>query len=177
MKRLPVRAAARAGLQPGARRAGDAAVDLGPLRDYLGYALRRAQLCAFADVIETLQAVKLSPGEFSVLAVVERNPGVRPSDIGTALAIKKANLVPVLATLGKRGLLERRSSVTDGRALAIHLTAGGRRLLGRAQRLQAQHEARLTARVGPRGRARLLRLLRQLSDGSPDITCAAEAGP
>lgn len=155
-----------------------AAVDLGPLRDHLGYALRRAQLCAFADVIATLQAVNLSPGEYSVLTVVDRNPGVRPSDIGTALAIKKANLVPVLMALVRRGLLERRSSATDGRALAIHLTAGGRRLLARAQRLQSLHEARLTARVGPRGRARLLRLLQQLSEPLAESARAeAEAAP
>lgn len=167
----------RRGARHRPRAVNGAAVDLGPLRDHLGYALRRAQLCAFADVIATLQVVNLSPGEYSVLTVVDRNPGVRPSDIGTALAIKKANLVPVLTTLVRRGLLERCSSATDGRALAIHLTACGRRLLARAQRLQARHETRLTARVGPRGRARLLRLLRQLSEPFPESACTTvEAG-
>lgn len=146
-----------------ARRDAGAPVDLGPLSEHLGYALRRAQLIAFADVIATLQTVRLSPGEYSVLLVIAQNPGIRPSDLGAALAIQKANLVPVLAALDRRGLIDRRASANDGRALALHLTAAGRRLLQRARRLQARHEERLAAKLGPRGRQRLLRLLHRLS--------------
>lgn len=137
-------------------------VDLGPLPGYLGYALRRAQMMVFSDVFAALQDVSMSPGEFSVLIVAEHNPGIRPSDICTALAIQKANLVPVLAALEKRGLLDRRAALRDGRSLAIHTTPAGRRLLRRAQRLQARHEKSLTGRIGAQGRAELLLLLQRL---------------
>lgn len=157
------RGAAAEGRAARGKRGDTVAVDLGPLPEHLGYALRRAQLVAFADVIATLQSVHLSPGEYSMLTVIAQNPGIRPSDLGAALAIQKANLVPVLAALDRRGFIDRRAAATDGRALALYLTAEGRRLLQRARRLQARHEERLAAKLGPRGRHQLLRLLNRLS--------------
>jgi DNA-binding MarR family transcriptional regulator len=141
-------------------------IDAGPLMGYLGYALRRAQLTAYADFIAALGEVAISPGEFGVLTIIHQNPGLRPADVCTALGILKPNFVAVLTSLERRGLVERRNSQNDRRAFALHLTARGTALLQRARTLQAEHEARLVKKIGARGRTELLRLLNKLADSS-----------
>jgi DNA-binding MarR family transcriptional regulator len=134
----------------------------GPLSGYLGYALRRAQVTAYADFIAALEEVAISPGEFGVLTIIDHNPGLRPADVCTVLGILKPNFVAVLASLERRNLVERRHSQNDRRTLALHLTAAGSSLLRRACTLQAEHEARMQEKLGARGRAQLLQLLNKL---------------
>lgn len=154
---------ARKGANQGLRR-GRQEIDVGPLIGYLGYALRRAQLTAYADFIATLEEVTLSPGEFGVLTIINQNPGLRPADVCSALGILKPNFVAVLASLERRDLVERRNAQNDRRAFALHLTAAGSTLLQRARTLQAEHEARMVEKLGARGREQLLRLLNKLAD-------------
>jgi DNA-binding MarR family transcriptional regulator len=149
-----------------ARRTRPEPIDAGPLMGYLGYALRRAQLAAYADFISGLNEVAISPGEFGVLTLIHQNPGLRPADVCTALGILKSNFAVVLTSLERRDLVERRDSQSDRRAFALHLTAAGTALLKRARTLQAEHETRLEKKIGARGRAELLRLLNKLADPS-----------
>jgi DNA-binding MarR family transcriptional regulator len=139
-------------------------IDAGPLAGYLGYALRRAQVTAYADFIAALQDVAISPAEFGVLTIINHNPGLRPADVCKVLGILKPNFVAVLASLERRNLVERHHSQNDRRTLALHLTAAGTALLRRACTLQSEHEARMAEKLGARGRAQLLQLLHKLAD-------------
>ncbi len=156
-KRKPARGATRAA----PRRARE--VRVGSLATQIGYALRRAQLAVFADVIDALAEFDLSPAKFSVLAVIHENPGARPSEVGRALDIRKTNFVPLLDALERRGLVTRSPAAEDRRAVELHLTPEGRALLLRATRAQARHEAKVVARLGDDGRTQLLELLERLS--------------
>src|SRR5277367_5335571 len=80
-----------------------APVDLGPLPALVGYTLRRAQLAVFQDFVETMAALDVRPAQFSVLLLIERNPGVNQTQISEALGIKTANLAVMLNTLEARG--------------------------------------------------------------------------
>jgi hypothetical protein len=55
--------------------------------------LRRAQLTVFQDVIATLAEVDLRPAQFSVLILVDTNPGTVQSHASAALGTQKANFV------------------------------------------------------------------------------------
>ncbi|MFO7287965.1 MAG: MarR family transcriptional regulator [Gammaproteobacteria bacterium] len=138
-------------------------VRVGDLASQIGYALRRAQLAVFADLIDALSKFDLSPAKFSVLAVIHDNPGVRPSDVGRVLDIRKTNFVPLLDALERRGLVARRPAAEDRRAVELHLTPEGRALLERAKRAQAKHEAKFVARIGEKGRRELLELLERVA--------------
>lgn len=109
-------------------------LDLGPLPGLVGYALRRAQVAVFADFHASFAPLGLRPGSFSVLLLVRHNPGVRPTDIGRALGIKRAYFVPLLAELEGRGVVERRAVARDRRSAALHLTPDGTNLLRRRPR-------------------------------------------
>jgi DNA-binding MarR family transcriptional regulator len=134
-----------------------------PLSGYVSYALRRAQGVLFADFNDALAGLSLRPGQFAVLTLIRSNPGASQSSVSAALGIQKANFVATIADLESRGLVARRKSASDGRSYALELTARGRRVLERAAALQEEHEARVTARLGARGREQLLELLGRLS--------------
>lgn len=140
-------------------------VDLAPLTGFVGYAVRRAQMAVFGDFLESLREVDLRPAQFGVLMVISRNPGLRQSEACGGLGIQKANFVPLINELESRGLVVREPGITDRRSYALHLTAEGRALLQRACDLHAEHEARLTERIGRSGRTQLLELLNRLVDG------------
>jgi DNA-binding MarR family transcriptional regulator len=139
-----------------------APLDLGPLPGLVGYALRRAQLAVFQDFGETMAALDITPAQYSVLLLIERNRAVNQAQIGEALGIKPANLAVMLNRLAARGLAERRPGMRDRRAHALVLTASGKALLRKLQARVAEHEGRQVERLGA-GKAQLLRLLAKLS--------------
>jgi DNA-binding MarR family transcriptional regulator len=137
-------------------------VRFGPLSDYLGYALRRAQMASVTGFLDAMKAVDLRPTQFAVLILIHQNPGLRQTEVCAALGLQKANFVPLLNELQRRGLAVRKEGVPDRRSSALHLTAHGEAELQRACELHAQWEERLVERLGAGGREQLLALLKKL---------------
>jgi DNA-binding MarR family transcriptional regulator len=137
-------------------------ISFGPLGDYVGYALRRAQMSSVSGFLDVMKEVDLRPTQFTVLTLINENPGVRQNDICLALGLQKANFVPLLNELQRRGLAVRKQGIADRRSSALHLTPAGVALLKRALDLHRQWEERILARVGTRGRDQLLVLLKKL---------------
>jgi DNA-binding MarR family transcriptional regulator len=135
-----------------------------PLQDLIGYALRRAQGAVHADLHEALATLPLRPLQYTLLLMVAGNPGASQSGVCEALGIQKANCVPTMSELERRGLIIRRKSQADARSYELHLTNKGKRLLQRAGEIQSSHEQRLIARIGTEGRDQLLSLLGKLTD-------------
>ena len=137
-------------------------VEYGPLTDYLGYALRRAQMSAVAQFLEAFREVDLRPTQFAVLTIISENPGIRQSEVCSALGIQKANFVPLLNELERRGLALRRTGVADRRSSSLHLTPSGNVTLQRARVLHQAYEQQFVTRLGRRGRDQLLALLNKV---------------
>jgi DNA-binding MarR family transcriptional regulator len=135
-----------------------------PLQDRIGYALRRAQGAVYADLNDALASLELRPVQFTLLLTVAENPGASQSNVCEALGIQKANCVPTMSELERRGLIIRRKSASDARSYELHLTAKGKRVLQRAGEVQSSHEQRLIARIGVDGRDQLLQLLGKLTE-------------
>jgi DNA-binding MarR family transcriptional regulator len=138
MARLPV-AREAANLDRGRQAAN---LDRGILPTLLGYALRRTQSAVFADFAATFVRANeaLTPGEFGLLVLVERNAGLSQMALARALGIDRSTLVPILDRLQARGLLLRNASPTDGRTHALALTQGGAKALARFAQLVRRHE-------------------------------------
>jgi DNA-binding MarR family transcriptional regulator len=139
-------------------------VDLGPLPELIGYVLRRAQLVVFQDFFAAFAPFDIRPAQFSVLTVIERNPGLTQSQVAAALGIKRTNFVGLLNVLETRGLAERRQA-RDKRSYALYLTAEGAALMRRLKPVLKAHESRMVAKVGEDGRAALIALLHEIADG------------
>src|SRR5262245_34974114 len=91
-------------------------LDLGHLRRHLGYFVRRLQVVIFKDFIRTLARMELRPAQYSVLLIIEANPGSSQSAIGRTLSIERARLARLLHELEGRKWIERRSRNGDGRS-------------------------------------------------------------
>jgi DNA-binding MarR family transcriptional regulator len=141
------------------------ALDLGALDGHLGYFVRRLQVWIFQDFVRTLAAFDIRPAQYSVLVVIEANPGLSQADLAETLGIERARLVRLLDGLERRGLIERQPSPSDRRSHALVLTREGQRSLRRIKALAAAHEANLVERLGPEKRQALLAALREAFPG------------
>jgi len=140
-------------------------LDLGPLPELIGYVLRRAQLVVFQDFFQAFAPFNISPAQFSVLTVIERNPGLTQSQVAAALGIKRTNFVGLLDELERRALAERRQAARDKRSYALYLTGDGVALMRKLKPVLKAHETRMIARIGESGRDRLVELLHEIVDG------------
>ena len=139
-------------------------LDLGSLPRHLGYALRRAQIAVFDNFIGVLADLQLRPAQYSVLLVVEENPGRKQTEIAAALGIQRPNFVAMLDGLQKRGLVTRARSPLDRRSHSILLTPAGSALLAQAREAVRRHERGLCALIGGAEHDHLLDLLWRLTD-------------
>ncbi len=133
---------------------------MGDLSELLGYALKRAQLKVFEDFLRCVSSLQLTPAQFSVLLLMENNPGRNQTEIANTLGILRPNFVAMLDGLEGRELCVRVRSAHDRRSHNLMLTDKGRATLARARKLVAtKHEARLNEVLGPANRAALLEML------------------
>ncbi len=146
--------------RPGKARPGKEGLAIAELARHLGYFLRRLQVAVFKDFIRTLAPVNLRPAQYSVLILIETNPGRSQAAIGKALDIERARLARLLHELERRGLIERRPASRDARSHALYLTGAGASAMARIKRLAMQHETRMSDLLGPRRRMLLMDLLK-----------------
>lgn len=127
------------------------------LESRLGYQLRRASAVMMADLGRELSDLDLRPAEVTTLLVIAENPDCSQTEVGQVLAIKRANMVPIISRLMERGLVERRR--LDGRSHALTLTDAGRRMADDAVARIDRHETRFTALLGEADTGALFRCL------------------
>ena len=118
------------------------------LADRLGYSLRRAQVAVFQDFDATFAEVDIRPVQYSVLTIIENNPGLSQTRVSDALGIKKPNFVVMLDVLEERGLVRRAPTPGDRRTYALFLTDHGKVFMRRLHKLAARHEQNIIDIVG-----------------------------
>jgi DNA-binding MarR family transcriptional regulator len=144
----------------------DSSLQLGELSELLGYVLKRAQLKVFEDFLRCVAPLQLTPAQFSVLLLLDKNPGRNQTEIANTLGILRPNFVAMLDALESRDLCARMRSANDRRSHIVVLTDKGRAVLARAKKLVAtKHEARLNEVLGPANRAALLDMMAKIAKG------------
>jgi DNA-binding MarR family transcriptional regulator len=131
-----------------------------PLAVRLGYQLRRVSVLMMADLVAQLAPTGLRPAEITILLLVGANPGCRQGEVGEALGIKRANMVPLVARLVDSGLVARAHA--DGRSHALSLTVKGNTRVAAIKMLLDQHEAEFRSRLSAGELAGLLKSLSKL---------------
>ena len=159
-----VRSSRAARKEPAQAAAENGALQMGELSELLGYSLKRAQLKIFEDFLRCVAPLQLTPAQFSVLLLLDKNPGRNQTEIASTLGILRPNFVSMLDALESRGLCARMRSTNDRRSHILVLTDKGRAVLSRAKKLVAsKHEARLNALLGPANRVALLDMLSKIA--------------
>lgn len=141
------------------------ALQLGELSEQLGYVLKRAQLKVFENFLRCMASLQLTPAQFSVLLLVEKNPGRNQTEIASTLGILRPNFVAMLDNLESRDLCARIRSTNDRRSHILVLTDKGKAVLARAKKLVAtKHEARLNDLLGQSNREALIAMLSKIAN-------------
>src|SRR5215510_7490130 len=104
-------------------------LQLGELSEQLGYVLKRAQLKVFENFLRCMASLQLTPAQFSVLLLVEKNPGRNQTEIASTLGILRPNFVALLDNLESRDLCARIRSTNDRRSHILVLTDKGKAVL------------------------------------------------
>jgi DNA-binding MarR family transcriptional regulator len=131
-----------------------------PLTRLPGYVLRRASSAAIAELNERLARLGLRHADVALLMLIDSRPDLTQSDAGRLLEIQRANMVPFVGRLTRRGLIETRQ--VDGRSRALGLSRAGRALLVKARRVVAAFERSLLKRVPNEMRPMVLPILTAL---------------
>jgi DNA-binding MarR family transcriptional regulator/GNAT superfamily N-acetyltransferase len=96
-----------------------------------------------------------SLAEVRVLYEIGHRPSIMARDIAEQLGLDAGYLSRLVARFDKAGLIERRMSDKDGRAVALSLTAKGRRLFDDLDRMAADRMSSAIATLDEGQRARL----------------------
>lgn len=137
-------------------------VDTSYLEGLLGYNARRAALAVIGVFLERMAVYDLRPVDFSVLSLIAHNPGITSRQLCGTLGILPPNLVGMINALEKREVITRRPHPTDGRAMGLHLTEGGTKLMRDAERTAAELEAEAAGRLTASESKTLIRLLKKV---------------
>lgn len=132
------------------------------LDELIGYAMRRAQLKLFQNLIGQLSTHDLRPAQFSALAIIDSNPGLMQADLARALAIEPPQVVPLLNKLESRALAVRVRCKPDKRSYGIFLSKTGETLLKELKQIAAQSDVDATSALSIEEREELLRLLKKV---------------
>ena len=147
--------------QPAAVPRGEA-LSTAALERLVGYNTRRAWLVISEVFAERMAVYGLRQVDFSVLSLLLHNPGATSRELCATLDILPPNLVSLIAGMDSRGLIERRPHPRDGRAVGLHLTADGEKLVTEAEQAVTQLEADASARLTAKERETLIRLLQKI---------------
>lgn len=118
-------------------------IDYGALDERIGYHLRRAQIAVFADFYATFDAVQIRPVQYSILTIIEANPGLLQTQVSDALGIRKTNFVGLIVGLEKRGLVMRVQQKGDRRSYGLYLSEAGKDFMPQLHALALEHEHRV----------------------------------
>lgn len=139
-------------------------VDTSYLDSLVGYNARRATLVIIDAFLKHMAVYELRPVDFSVLSLIAHNPGITSRQLCTALSIQPPNLVGMVNALEKRKLVTRRPHPHDGRAMGLHLTPSGQKMMRQAEQTAASLEQEATSRLSTAERRTLMKLLKKIYD-------------
>jgi len=137
-------------------------IDTSYLETLIGYNARRAALAVINVFLERMAQYGLRPVDFSVLSIIRHNAGITSRQLCNVLGMQPPNLVGMINALEKRSLIVRKPHPSDGRALGLHLTPAGQKLMRNAEATAAALEAEVAARLTPGEQKTLIRLLQKV---------------
>ena len=138
------------------------AVDSHFLETLFGYNARRAALVIIERFLREMAPFDLRPVDFSVLSLVQHNPGITSRQLCTALGLLPPNLVGMLNKLEKRELIERLPHPSDRRAMGLHMTEAGQHFMTQAEAAATELERDAVSRLTAHEQKTLLRLLQKI---------------
>ncbi len=144
-----------------------ASLDYGLLNELVGHLLRHAFLRGHQVFGEVFAGEALTPLQFMVLELVDRNPGITHRDVAAAMSSAPSVLTTALKPLVTAGLLEQVRVADDGRRVAYRLSSEGRAHFRAVRPRIAEAERRLLSGLEPDEAEALRGFLRRITGRFP----------
>jgi DNA-binding MarR family transcriptional regulator len=142
---------------------------MGPLDSYLPYLLNRAGARIASAFSEEMRQLGASLQIWRVLAALREKDGRRMGDLSRVTSIEVSTLTRLVDNMEKSGLVERRRDTEDARAVALHVTAAGKRLTRRIVPIAERYEAVALEGFTPAEAEVLKQALRRLYDNMDEL--------
>ncbi|MET3841655.1 MarR family winged helix-turn-helix transcriptional regulator [Bradyrhizobium sp. OAE829] len=139
-------------------------LDLSALQQTPGFMIRILQLLNFEAFFRHFEALEVSPVEYSILMTVRDNEAVTQSELAAVLKMQLPNLVKILSAMEEAGIVRRKRSSRDKRAVELSLSAAGQRRADEASRAGAIFNEHTLAPLSKPERAAFLQMLTRLVD-------------
>ena len=137
-------------------------LDLSALQQTPGFMIRILQLQNFEAFYAHFESLRLSPLEFAILVTVRDNKTVTQSELAAVLKMQLPNLVKILARMEETGVLKRKRSTRDKRAVELSLSASGQKRADEASRLGDGFNAQTLSALSKSEQAAFLQMLVRL---------------
>jgi DNA-binding MarR family transcriptional regulator len=137
-------------------------LDLTALEQTPGFMIRILQVQIFEDFFEHFSALGFSPAEHSVLITIRDNPSVTQTEVANALRIQLPNLVKLLLKLEASGLIKRKRSSRDKRAVELVLTPSGEAAAARTSKMAETFNRKTLSPLDQNERKQFLLMLKRL---------------
>ena len=138
------------------------ALDLNALQQTPGFMIRILQLLNFQAFFRHFESLGLSPVEYSILMTVRDNEAVTQSELAAVLKMRLPNLVKILSVMEEAGIIKRKRSSRDKRAVELSLSAAGQKRADEARRLGEAFNEHTLAPLSKPERAAFLQMLTRL---------------
>ncbi|NUZ04816.1 MarR family winged helix-turn-helix transcriptional regulator [Piscinibacter koreensis] len=123
------------------------------LQHLIGYQVAQAAIVTFG-VFERLVGgpMELRPVEYTILTLIDENPGGSPAQLSKALAVTPPNITSWVDKLERRGLVARERNLRDRRGRHLRTTEAGAALVreATARLLEGERETLSTLTPGER---------------------------
>jgi len=134
-------------------------INAGLLPSLLGYSLKRAQITFFRDYGRVVGRDTIRVEAFSLLILVDENPGIAQIELAEQLLMDQASIVGLVDGLQRRGWVQRQKCTIDRRRQGIFLTGRGHVALADLRHEILEHEARYAQLYSAEELAQLVNLL------------------
>ena len=147
-------------------------LEFGVLDDIVGLHVGLGNMAIVQHFKKSLESLRLTPKQTSVLWLASENPGVAQIDLATLLRVDRATMLGITNSLAKRGLIERREVDYHGRRRGLHLTETGAALIAEAQVAVRAHEEWVKSHFSAEEVALIVGLMKRLYADAKD--CVVE---
>jgi DNA-binding MarR family transcriptional regulator len=121
-----------------------------PDDESLGTLLKRAQHALDLALDHELQALDLTPAQYTALAAIDGDPRLSNAELARQCHVTAQTMHRVVALLERDGLVVRKAHPTHGRIQELSVSRKGRTVLTKAHKLVGKVEATLVGGVSAR---------------------------
>ena len=124
---------------------------------------------------QSAESCGLTRAQWTVIAVLARNPGATQRTVAEALEIAEITAGRLVDRLCEDGYLRREQNPSDRRAYCVHLTAAAEPLLAKLDELARVHEGRIFAGFETEALEKLDSLLERIARNLSELRTRSKA--